>query len=77
LRLCDLVAGTVGGDGTLDLSLGGGVIAAEVLNDVVLDERVAGPAVDGKVGVAVVLVGSRVGDGAVNWLVLILELGGE
>jgi hypothetical protein len=61
---CDLVAGTVGGDGSLDLGLGGGVIAAEVLNDVVLDERVAGPAVDGKVGVAVVLVGSRVGDGA-------------
>ena len=36
----------------------------EVLNDVVLDERVASPAVDGKVGVAVGVVGARVGNGA-------------
>lgn len=39
----------------------------EVLNDVVLDERVTGPAVDGKVGVAVGVVGARVGDGADTW----------
>ena len=39
----------------------------EVLNDVVLDERVASPAVDGKVGVAVGVVGTRVGDGTDTW----------
>jgi hypothetical protein len=64
--LGNLVGGTVGGDGALDLSLGRGVVGSEVLNDVVLDERVAGPSVNGEVGVAVVLVRSRVGDGAVN-----------
>jgi hypothetical protein len=41
------------------------VVRAEVLDNVVLDERVAGPAVDGEVGVAVGVVGARVGNGAV------------
>jgi len=40
-----------------------GHCSPEVLNDVVLDERVASPAVDGKVGVAIGVVGTRVGDG--------------
>jgi len=40
-----------------------GHCSPEVLNDVVLDEWVASPAVDGKVGVAVGVVGTRIGDG--------------
>lgn len=36
----------------------------EVLNDIVFDERVTCPAIDGKVGVAVGVVGARVGNGA-------------
>jgi hypothetical protein len=62
-RLSDLVGRAVRGDGTLVLGLRRGVVGTEVLNDVVLDERVAGPTVDGKVGVAVVVVGTGVGDG--------------
>jgi len=61
-RLGDLVGRTVGRHGALVLGLGRGVVSSKVLNDVVLDERVAGPAVDGKVGVAVGVVGTGVGD---------------
>lgn len=68
-RLSDLVRGAVRGDGTLVLRLRRRVVGAEVLDDVVLDKRVAGPAVDGKVRVAVVVVGTGVGDGAVYMLV--------
>lgn len=64
LGLGDLVGRAVGSDAALDGSLRGWVVGAEVLNDVVLDERVAGPAVDGEVGVAVGLVATGVGDGA-------------
>lgn len=39
------------------------VVGSKVLHDVVLDERVASPAVDGKVAVAVGIVGARVVDG--------------
>jgi hypothetical protein len=63
--LGNLVRGAVRGDGTLVLRLRGRVVGTEVLNDVVLDERVAGPAVDGKVRVAVGVVGARVCDGTV------------
>jgi hypothetical protein len=65
LGLGDLVRGAIGGDGALDCGVGGGVVGAEVLNDVVLDQRVAGPAVDGEVGVALRVVGAGVGDGAI------------
>lgn len=61
-RDTELVGGAVGGDGAAVGGLRGGVVVAEVLDDVVLDEGVAGPAVDGEVGVAVVGVGSGVGD---------------
>jgi hypothetical protein len=44
-----------------------GYCSPEVLNNVVLYKRVASPAVDGKVGVAVGVVGTRVGDGADTW----------
>lgn len=71
-RLSDLVGRSIRGDGTLVLGLGRGVVGAEVLNDVVLDKGVAGPAVDGKVGVAVVVVSTRVGDGTVSMLVYVV-----
>jgi len=62
-RLGDLVGRAVSGQGTLVRGLGRWVVSSEVLNDVVLDEWVASPAVDGKVGVAVGVVGTRIGDG--------------
>jgi hypothetical protein len=63
--LGNLVGAAVGSDSTLVLRLRRRVVRAEVLDNVVLDERVAGPAVDGEVGVAVGVVGARVGNGAV------------
>ena len=75
LGLSDLVGGAVSGDGALDGSLRGGVVGAKVLDDVVFDQRVAGPAVDGEVGVAGWVVGSGVGDGAkkkIQFLFLII-----
>src|SRR5690606_19401064 len=59
----NLIGATVSGDGTTPAGTARGVVGAVVLNDVVLDERVLGPTVDGKVRVAVGLVGTRVGDG--------------
>jgi hypothetical protein len=72
-RLSDLVGRAIGGNGTLVLGLRRRVVGAEVLNDVVLDEGVASPAVDGKVGVAVVVVGTGVGDGTMSRLVSLLR----
>jgi hypothetical protein len=66
--LGNLVRGAVDGDGALVLRLRGRVVRAEVLDDVVLDEGVAGPTVDGKVGVTVGVVGSGVGDGAIPFV---------
>jgi hypothetical protein len=60
----NVIDGSVNVDLTLLLSTGRGVVGAEVLNDVVLDERVAGPAVDSEVAVTVGLVVTRVLDGA-------------
>jgi hypothetical protein len=56
----DVVGGAVAGD-TADL-LGGarGVVGSVVFDDVVFDEGVGGPAVDGKVGVSVWFVGAGV-----------------
>ena len=47
-------------------SLGRGVIAAKVLDDIVLDEWVASPTVDGEIAVAVILVGTGILDGSVH-----------
>lgn len=44
-----IVDGAVDGDATLVLSTRRRVVGAEVFNDVVLNERVAGPAVDGEI----------------------------
>jgi len=60
----NVVDGSVDVDLTLLLSTRRGVVGAEVLDDVVLDERVAGPAVDGEVAVTVGTVVTRVLDGA-------------
>lgn len=67
--LVEIVDGAADGDGTLAGSAGGGVVGAKVLDDVVLDEWVLGPAVDGEVRVAVGVVGSGVGDSAGGMLV--------
>ena len=58
----NIVHGPVDGDGPLVRGARGGVVGPEVLDDVVFDERVARPAVDGEVGVAVVLVAAGVLD---------------
>ena len=60
----NVVDGSVDVDLTLLLSTGRGIVGAEVLDDVVLDERVAGPAVDSEVAVTVGAVVTRVLDGA-------------
>ena len=62
----DVVGAAVNLDGALLLSTGGGVVVTELLDDVVLDQRVLGPSVDGEVAVAVGLVLSLVRDGAIN-----------
>jgi hypothetical protein len=58
----NVVGAAVDGDLALLLGVGRGVEGAKVLDNVVLDEGVAGPAVDGEVAVAVVGVGTRVLD---------------
>jgi hypothetical protein len=52
--------------------LAGGVVGAVRVEDVVFDERVAGPTVDAEVGVAVGLEGAGVFDGSVC---IVLEVG--
>lgn len=61
--LVDVVRSPVGGDGAqLFRGASGRVISAEGLNDVVLDEGIGDPTVDGKVAVAAGVVGTSVGD---------------
>jgi len=62
LSLGDPVRASVRGDGALVRRTSGRVVCAEVFNDVVFDERVGGPAVDGEVTVAVGVVGTAVVD---------------
>jgi hypothetical protein len=69
LCLVDVVDRAVDGDAAETGGARRGVKGAEVLDDVVLDEGVAGPAVDGKVGVAIGAVGARVVDGPEGLLV--------
>lgn len=63
-RLRNLVGGAIASHSALVLAVGRRVVCPKVLDNVVLDERVASPAVDGKVRVAVILIITRVGDGA-------------
>jgi hypothetical protein len=62
----DVVDGTIDVDLTALARAGRGVVGTEALNDVVLDQRAAGPAVDGEVAVAVGLVRARVLDSSVT-----------
>ena len=59
----DIVGVAIGGDRTFLSSTTAWVESTEVLNDVVLNERISGPAVDGQVAVAIGLVSASVGDG--------------
>jgi hypothetical protein len=56
--LVDIVNGAVGGDGAHVLETAAGVVGAVGLEDVVLDEGVLAPAVDGEVGVTLGRVGT-------------------
>jgi len=58
LRLEDVVNGAVGGETALERGASGWVVSAEVLDDVVFDERALCPAVDGQIAVAVGVVGA-------------------
>jgi len=60
--LQDVISRAIRGNRTLLLSTGGWVVCAEVLNNIVLDERVLSPAVDGEVAVAIRAVVTAVGD---------------
>lgn len=60
----DVVGATIGRDGALQRAARAGIVGAVRLDDIVLDERVARPAVDSEVAVAVGAVGARVVDGS-------------
>jgi hypothetical protein len=64
--LVDGVGPVVAVDGAQLRQPGRGVVGAVRLGDVVLDQRVLGPAVDGEVGVSIRVEGGRVGDGPVR-----------
>lgn len=59
----DVVGAAVDSHLTLLLGTARGVVGAEVLNDVVLDERAASPTVNSQVAVTVGVVATRVRDG--------------
>lgn len=63
-RDVDVVGAAVGRDGALELAAAAGVVRAVGLDDVVLDQGVAGPAVDGEVAVALRAERTSVVDGA-------------
>jgi len=58
----DVVDRSVARDGALGLRAGRGVVRAKGLDDVELDERVSGPAVDAQVAVAVGIVAAGIVD---------------
>lgn len=60
----DVVGCAVARNLALLLAAAGGVVRAERLNDVVLDQRVLGPAVQREVAVALGAIGARVLDGS-------------
>lgn len=60
----DFVGAAIDLDSSLALSSARGIVGAEILDDVVLDQGVSGPSIDGKVAVAVRLVLSLVRDGS-------------
>ena len=62
--LSNSVGTAVGGESALLRGLAGGIVRAEALNDVVLDQRAAGPSVHGQVAVALRRERAAVVDGA-------------
>lgn len=58
----DIVNGSVRGDGALVCASTAGVVVAVGLDDVVLDQGVSGPAIDGEIAVAARGEGAAVGD---------------
>lgn len=72
LRAVDVVRGPVAGDGPKTGSARTGVVGAEVLDNVVLDQRIGGPPVDREVRIAVGGVGARVR----NVPVVLSDIGG-
>jgi hypothetical protein len=62
--LVDVVRGAVGGDGAFQAGAGAGVVASERLDDVILDEGVHCPSVDGEVAVAVRAKVAVIGNGS-------------
>ena len=69
--LVDLVGGAVALDGAELGSPGGGIVVAVLLNDVVFDEGVLGPAVERDIAVAVALPLTAVGDSPGNTMMLV------
>ena len=62
--LVDVVHAPVGLDSAQQLCAGRGVVGAEALDDVVLDQRIGGPAVDREIAVAAGFPCAAVGDGS-------------
>lgn len=62
-RDVDIVLSTVAGEAALVLGPAAGVVGSIRLNDVVLNKRVAGPAVDGKIAIAARVEGATIVDG--------------
>jgi len=62
LSFVDVVCRAVRGETALERRAGGGVVGAEVLDNVVLDERAGGPSVHGEVAVAARVVRTAEGD---------------
>lgn len=58
----DIVDGSIGGDGALVRASTAGVVVAVGLDDVVLDQGVSGPAIDGEIAVAARGEGAAVGN---------------
>lgn len=73
----ELVVAAVSIDRALVLRARRGVVRAPVLDDVVLDERVGGPSIDGKVRVAVGRVLAGVVDGATEVISIIQSKNSE
>lgn len=65
-RHSDVVGSAIGSNSAFALRVGGGVERAVGFNDVVFNERVAGPAIDGEVAVALGLEGTTIVDGSLG-----------
>jgi len=75
LRLVNVIRAAVTGDAAFALRPLAGVVAAEVLDDVVLDERLLGPAVEGQVRVALRVVRALILDRLVAARIPALSVG--